>query len=197
MTDAPRSVKEALEFARAESKAETQDWENLCQSFVRKSYGALALFASAWAQWLGADPEDKHTGPIEDAPVGAPLCFRGGTFGHIMLAAHPQGDEQRAWSNDLVRTGDIDIVERTRPISQWGQQYVGWLSAINDYDIDLKADKPAKPKQDKFYLRIATAIEKLEGARENASRLGERRDVKLLNREIRDLHELYAELRHA
>jgi len=198
MTTAPRTVAEALDYAQAEHQNETQDWSGYCQRFVRSCYGIPALFGSAWAQWLGADEEDRHPGiNPDDAPVGAALCFRGGTYGHIMLAAHPHGDIDRAWSNDLERDGDIDIVARNRPIWQWGQEYVGWLSAVNDYDLELNTGKPPRPKQDKPYVRIAGAIEKLKAARENALRLGDKRDAKVLMAEVRRLEEFYAELRHS
>lgn len=196
--DAPRTVREALEYARAEHADSTQDWTNYCQRFVRSCHGIPSLFSSAWTQWLGADDEDKHPGHDPgEAPVGAALCFRGGTYGHIMLAARDTaGGDEGAWSNDLVRRGEIDHVTRTRPVTQWGQTYVGWLSAVNDYDLQLRTGEPPKPKQDKHYKRIARAIEKLEGARENAIRLGDRKDARILLGEIRELRELYDLLRH-
>lgn len=200
MTDAPRTVAQALAYARAEHEHETQDWTNYCQRFVRSCYGIPSLFASAYAQWTGADPEDRHPGGSpNDAPVGAALCFKGsGPYGHIMLAANDTlSGEPGAWSNDLVRQGDIDMVVRSRPTTQWGQGYLGWLSAVNDYDLNLsKPTKPPVPKQDKAYQRIATAIEKLKDARANADRLGDRRDVKVLHAEIRRLEEIYSTLRH-
>lgn len=199
MTDAPRTVKQALEYARAEHANESQDWHNLCQMFVRSCYGIPALFGSAWAQWLGADDEDKHPGGHpDDAPVGAALCFRGGAYGHIMLAANEKAPGiGGAWSNDLVRIGDIDHVARIAPIGQWGQTYVGWLSAVNGYDLNLGTNKPPKPKQDKKYERIANAIEKLDKARDLAREQGDRFDVKAITTQIRELREIYRELRHA
>lgn len=199
MTTATRTVKQALEFARAQHADETEDWTNYCQRFVRSCYAIPPLFSSAWAQWLGADAEDRHPGSDPgDAPVGAALCFRGGTYGHIMLAARETaGGQPGAWSNDLVRRGDIDHVARTAPVTQWGHQYVGWLSAVNDYDLRLVTDEPPKPKQDKPYERVAKAIEKLEGARDNARRLDDRHDARLLTAEIRELRDLYDLLRHS
>lgn len=197
MPTAPRTVPQALAFAKAEHDNETQDWTNYCQRFVRSCYGIPALFSSAWAQWVGADDEDKHPGTDPSlAPVGAALCFRGGTYGHIMLAAHPADGVDRAWSNDLVRQGDIDIVRRTAPVLQWGHVYVGWLSAVNDYDLNVPTGKPPRPKEDKPYRRIEIAIGRLERAAENALKLNERRDAKVIRAEINHLREVYAELRH-
>lgn len=198
MVDSPRTVEEALAFARAEHEHETEDWTNFCQRFVRTCYGIPALFSSAFTQWEGADPEDRHAGGNPaDAPLGSALCYKGsGPFGHIMLAARPAGDVPGAWSNDLTRTGDIDWSARTAPTAKWGQLYLGYLTAVNDFDLQLKEPKPPKPKHTKRYEAIAFAIARLEGAVETAVNLGEKRDAKVIRAELRQLRELYAELRH-
>ena len=84
--ESPRTYEEALEFARAQHNDASEDWTNKCLVFVRSSYGIGALFGSAWAQWLGADKEDRHEGgDPADAPLGSALCFKGSSpFGHIM-----------------------------------------------------------------------------------------------------------------
>lgn len=193
MTLSPRTFDQALEFAQAEHADATMDWKGYCQRFVRMSYGIPSLFGSAWVQWLGADPEDKHPGTDpDDAPVGAALCFQGGEYGHIMLAARGLG----AWSNDLLRVGEIDYVtDRNLPTSRWGQTYVGYLTAVNGYDLQLREAKPPRPKQ-KRYAAVARAIERLEDAVENAVRLGERADARKLRAELVDLRDLYDLLRH-
>lgn len=192
----PRTFDEALAFARAESADPTEDWTGYCQRFVRTAYGIPSLFGSAWAQWLGADPEDRHAGgDPSDAPAGSALCFKGaGPFGHIDLGAR---DEARAWSNDLVTVGDIDNVDRTAPTTKWGQRYLGYLTAVNDYDLQLKVAGPPKPKQTKRYASVAKAIERMEDAVARAAELGEKRDARALRTELRDLRELYDLLRHA
>lgn len=195
----PRTVEEALAFARAEHDNETQDWTNFCQRFVRSAYGIPALFSSAWTQWQGADPEDRHVGGSPSlAPLGSALCFKGsGPFGHIMLAARPVNDVPGAWSNDLKRVGDIDWAPRTAPTSQWGQGYLGYLTAVNDYDLRLKEAKPPKPKHTKRYEAIAKAIDRMETALATAVGHKDIRDAKVIRAEIERLKEFYAELRHA
>jgi hypothetical protein len=196
VTDSPRTVEQALAFARAEHDDATMDWGGYCQRFVRTAYGIPSLFASAWAQWLGADDEDRHPGDDPaDAPLGAALCFKGsGPYGHIMLAAGEGG----AWSNDLVRTGEIDWVTRTAPTTKWGQTYLGYLTAVNDYDLQLKAPTARpKPKHDKRYAGIGRAIERLEGARDRARDLKEWRDAKAITAQLVELRELYDLVRHS
>lgn len=193
MPESLRTYNEALAYAQAEHENETEDWEGYCQRFVRSCYGIPSLFSSAWAQWLGADDEDKHVSAFPaEAPLGAALCFKGsGPFGHIMLAARNDG----AWSNDLVRTGDIDWVQRIRPTVQWGQGYLGYLTAVNDYDLQLREAKPPKPKL-KRYASVQKAIDRMDRAIETAQAQKEWRDAKALRAERRHLVELYDLLRH-
>lgn len=175
-----------------------RNWAGMCQSLFRRGWGSGGGFASAKAQWYGADPEDRHTGPAESAPVGAGLCFLGGTYGHIMGAARPfRNDDSAAWSNDLVVTGDVDKVGRMRPVAKWGQQYVGWVTSVNGVDLRLGTGKPPKPKQNKRYKMIARSIDNLEVARETALRQGDREDARLFTQEIRRLKGMYEEMRRA
>lgn len=200
MTASPNTYLEALDFAQREAQAANQNWSGLCQKFVRGCYGIPPLFASAWAQWLGADPEDRHPGGTPSAaPLGSALCFKGsGVYGHIMLAARafPNG-VPAAWSNDLVAWGRIDKVARTAPSTEWAQGFVGYLTAVNGYDLQLQVAKPPKPKQDKRYEAVAKAIGRIEAALETARKNHDWDDAKVLRAEVRHLKRLYEELRHA
>lgn len=199
MTESPRDYAEALDWALAQANHPSQDWTNYCQKFVRSCYDIPALFGSAWAQWEGADPEDRHPGTNpDDAPLGAALCFQGGTYGHIDLAARPfPTGRSGAWSNDLVVIGRIDKVGRNAPEAAWGHRYVGYLTAVNDYDLQLKEKKPPKPKQDKQYKSIAKAIDRMERGLETAQKNDELNDVARFQEEIKRLRRMYRRLRHA
>lgn len=199
MAEAPRSVAEALTYARAQAIRPTEDWTNYCQRFVRSCYGIPALFGSAWLQWLGADAEHKRVGgDPADAPVGAALCYKGsGPYGHIMLAAHPYGPDETpaAWSNDLVTYGRINKVRRTAPVTSWGQPYLGYLTAVNGYTLPL-GDRPREQRPErKRYAGVGRAIEGLQAARDTAQRQDDQSDVRQLDRELDKLRELYATLR--
>lgn len=195
MAESPRNTAQALAYAAEQAARPTQDWSNYCLKFVRSCYGIPPLYASAWAAWLGADDEDRHTGGTpSDAPVGTALCYKGGgPYGHIMLAAHPiAGELSAAWSNDLVADGEIDKVARTAPITKWGQGYLGYLTAVNGYDLMLPTPRP---KQDKPYAAIEVAIERLKVARKRARSQGDRTDAQALSGEIEHLTALYEALR--
>ena len=196
----PNTFNEALLVAQREAVNPSQNWAGYCQKFVRTTYGIPPLFSSAWAQWLGADDEDKHVGGHpDDAPLGSALCFKGtGPYGHIDLAARPfRSGKEGAWSNDLVDYGRIDKVLRTAPTSQWNQRYLGYLTAVNDYDLQLRTTRPAIPKQDKRYLSVDKAINNLERALMTAKLNHDTEDIETLQRNIRRLKKLYETLRHA
>jgi hypothetical protein len=197
----PRDASQALLYAAHQSQHPSQNWGAMCQKFVRSAYGIPSLFASAWAQWLGADSDDRHRGGSpSDAPVGSALCYKGsGRFGHIDLAANNFGNGTRAaWSNDLVRYGRINKVARTAPTTHWGQGYLGYLTAVNDYDLRLHKPQAApKPKQTHRYLGINNAITNLEAALSTAQHQHDARDVAALKAEIARLKKMYLVLRRA
>lgn len=199
MTVSPNTWREALEVAKTEAAHPSQDWTGYCQRFVRTTYAIPALFSSAWTQWLGADDEDKHVGGSPaSAPLGSALCYKGsGQYGHIVLAARAfSNGVPAAWSNDLVEWGRIDKVARTAPSTEWAQGYLGYLTAVNDYDLQLKTTKAPKPKHDKPYKALAKAIDYLEHARDRAKREKDWQDVAVLRDELRRMKKRYAELRH-
>lgn len=198
MVESLRNYREALVYARGEHDHESRDWTGYCQMFVRTCYGIPAVFGSAWAQWQGADPEDRHVGGDPgDAPLGSALCYKGSSpFGHITLAATPFRDADAGmWSNDLVLYGKIDKVLRTAPTTHWGQRYLGYLTAVNDYDLRLREAKPPKPKQDKPYKTIEAAIGKMQDALTVARNQKDERDIKVFREEIARLKRLYAHRR--
>jgi hypothetical protein len=192
MTDSARDYEGALAYARAQHDRPTQDWEGYCQKFMRSCYGIPPLFTSAYAQWLGADPEDRHAGGSpSDAPLGSALVYKGtGPYGHIMLAARPfPNGVAAAWSNDLVHRGRIDKVARTAPVTAWRQGYLGYLTAVND--VDLRYLRP----QNRRYQAIARAIANLETALATAKVQRDAADIKTLTGELDRLHTLYDTLR--
>ncbi len=206
MSESPRSVEQALNWFQAEkhrpfgsAPTPSGNWGGYCLMDCRISYAIPALFGSAWAAWLGADDEDKHPGSDPSkAPLGSALIFQGGSYGHIEIGARqtPTGDSG-AWSNDLMRYGMLDHVPRTLATKKWGQKYVGYLSAINHWDLRLAEDKPAVPKQDKQYKGIERAIQKMENARDKALDQKDMADVKMIREELARLRKMYRTMRHA
>lgn len=191
MSLSPRTTSQALDRAQAEWRSRSQNWTGMCQKFTRTVYGVGPGFATARAQFLGCDPEDRHIGGHpEDAPVGSILHFKGGSegFGHAELAApdFPDGSDG-AWSNDLVKTGYIHKVHRNAPVTRWSHVYTGYCTAINDVDLRMP--------QKSHYAAIRKAINRLEVARENAKAQSDASDVTVLTAEINRLQKMYDTLR--
>lgn len=198
MNSTPVDYIAARNFYIGQSKHPSQDWTNFCQMLARMAYGIPALYGSAFAQWLGADSKHPHN-DLSSAPVGSLLCTKGSNpAGHIFYASRPFASGTPAgWSNDLVVTGDVDKVSRQAPHDHWGHKNLGHILEVNEHELDLTHGKPPKPKQNKRYLSVKVAIDKMEHARDNAKASGDRHDVRLLNREIHDLKVLYSNIRHA
>jgi hypothetical protein len=196
----PVDFNAALAFERGQHADATQSWLNLCQSLCRHAYQLPALYGSAYAQWLGLDPEDRHVGGTpDDAPLGAPLFFKGtSAAGHVMNKRRPfKSGATSAWSNDLVRAGGVDAVLATAPETHWGQKYLGYGRALNGYDLQLGTNKPPAPKQTKRYKAIGLAIDRLGDSLATAQKNHDAADVKALNAEIKRLEAMYARMRRA
>lgn len=187
----------ALANERAQHDHPTRDWYEMCLALAHDVYGIPPLFDSAYHSWLGADDASKHPGgDPSKAPVGSALLFKGTSpYGHIMIAARPNGNVSGAWSNDLVRKGKVDYVHRTAPTFVWGQRYLGYMTEINGYELDLTHGTPPKPKQNKHYLAIEKAIANLERSRHTARHEHDEHDVKALQNQIDRLKRLDHSLR--
>lgn len=150
MSTTPHDAEETLAFARAQHRhLDPPDkygttWHNDCQAFCHCAWGLLTGgFATAWLQWLGLHPDDKHiTADLSGAPLGALLFSRrpsGGT-GHVWLAARPMSDGRPgSWSTDTNPDafGGVGKVHRTYPRDAWGHVLLGWGTSVNGVQLDL------------------------------------------------------------
>ena len=102
-------------------------WE--CQEIFPTNH----WYPSAIAQWQNA--KKKHTN--KNAPVGAPMYYKGGRHGHIVLYV----------GNGMVRSTDAGGVGKmaTVPIEwfqrNWGYEYLGWSEDLGGKDIDFDTTK--------------------------------------------------------
>lgn len=135
-----RSIKKAQEWAAAQVDNPTQNWDNLCQSFSRQSYGMGAYGSSATVAW--GNVSDKYKVKITKAsdsawwssvPMGAILYSTHGTSGHAWLAM----GNSKAYSTDYKRKGKIDVVPVDIP--SWGSiknDTVGYIIGAQYYEKD-------------------------------------------------------------
>lgn len=118
--------KEALKFARNESKHGGPVWAGLCQKFTRTGLGAGPGAASAIIAWETADDADRYRDD-PTPPAGVPVYWRVGRYGHAAISA----GRGYCWSTDIKRRGHVDKVRIDALSARWGAEYLGWLAVIN------------------------------------------------------------------
>lgn len=118
------SVKDVLDWGRAQIEEDAVDWSGLCQSFCRQAYGVEPWATSAIHAWGAIPRAYKVTGrPVNLAPRGAILYYAGGNSGHAALAVGV-ATHDKCLSVDYQRQGRIDFAPRDFP--RWGIRYLGY-----------------------------------------------------------------------
>jgi hypothetical protein len=104
----------------------------MCLQWVRgPCWGIGAYFGSAIDAWHGA--RDRHPGD-RHPPVGAALFYRGGNYGHVVIAK-PNAAGMRSTdcrSAGVVGDEAIGWIEQ-----HWGYEYLGWTGDLNGVDLPL------------------------------------------------------------
>jgi hypothetical protein len=107
-----------------------------CLKYVRaEAWRIGGLYASAIDAWHGAIK--RHPGD-RNAPIGAPMFYEGGQYGHIVVAVETERDRMRSTDmpySGVVNEGDIDW-----PVNNWGQKYLGWTEDLNAVDLPLESE---------------------------------------------------------
>lgn len=115
----------------------------MCLQWVRdKAWGVGSYYGSAIDAWNGA--ADKHPGD-RNPPLGAPLFYRGGQYGHVVIA---RADDQRG--TDCTTTGRVSAAALSWPETAWGYAYLGWTGDLNGVDLPLGTD--TNPEEDDMDL---------------------------------------------
>lgn len=145
-----RSYAQAKRYAELQHVNPSRNWHNLCQMFARSCVGADAWAASARQAYNAIPAKYRHGGT---PPAGALVYFGDpdSGYGHVIFMV----ENGKAWSNDLVRDGKIDLVDWRRPVAQWGLPYRGWTNWTPSGPIDLKSTvivKPPKPSRHLLHL---------------------------------------------
>ena len=125
-------MKNGNEAARA-FKKKTHNQVGKCLWECQEIYPTNHWYPSAWSQWQNA--KKPHNG--KKAPVGAPMYYRGGKYGHVVLYV----------GNGMVRSTDAGGAGKmaTVPIEwfqrAWGYEYVGWSEDLGGKMIDFDKTK--------------------------------------------------------
>ena len=119
-----RSIDEAIAWGRGQITHPSQSWKGKCQSFVRSCYGVAAWAPSAYDAWLKVPAAHQFTGPIHEVPRGFAIYFKHASGdprpGHVVLAT-----KTACLSNDIYRSGQIDVAPRDIFLSKWNMHYLG------------------------------------------------------------------------
>lgn len=110
-----------------------------CLQWVRIDWEIGSLYASAIDAWNGA--KYRHPGD-RNPPKGAPLFYRGGNYGHIVIAK-----EDGMRSTDCTYSGHVDNAAINWPEIHWGHEYLGWTEDLNGIRLPNLVNQPP-PKDD-------------------------------------------------
>ena len=104
-----------------------------CLKYVRaEGWRIGGLYASAIDAWHGAI--ERHPGD-RNPPLGAPMFYEGGQYGHIVLCT--ESERERMRSTDMPYSGAVSEGDLDWPVSHWGQRYLGWTGDLNGVDLPI------------------------------------------------------------
>jgi hypothetical protein len=119
----PRSSAQAIAWARAQVDNPTASWYNRCLNFVAQAYGWPHAGVHYAVDHFSIAPDNQRFNLDRNPPPGALLFWdTGHRPGHVAISL---GGGLIA-SNDILRTGRIDIVPASAPERVWGAKYLGW-----------------------------------------------------------------------
>jgi hypothetical protein len=117
----PRSVTQALEYAKQAAANGDSNWYRMCLAFVANAYGLKASgIPTAIAAWEGATNRHRDMNPATGSLV---FWDTGrGRAGHVALYA----GNGMIYSNDITGAGRIGYVPIGDISKKWGSTYLGW-----------------------------------------------------------------------
>lgn len=121
--------KQAVDYARKQAKSPDKDYTGLCLHFCAWVFGFESSGVRSAADFWRSTPASQKRPGDRKPPVGAIACWTGGSkgFGHAAPVVGYNGDEPMIATNDIKRTGKIDIIPLREVEKAWGSQtYVGW-----------------------------------------------------------------------
>lgn len=125
-------MKTGKEAAKA-FKQKSHNQVGKCLWECQEIYPTNHWYPSAWSQWQNA--KKRHNG--KKAPVGAPMYYRGGKYGHVVLYV---GDGM-VRSTDAGGSGKMATVPIEWFQRAWGYEYVGWSEDLGGKMIEFDRTK--------------------------------------------------------
>ena len=108
----------------------------MCLWQVQEWYNSPHAYPSAIAQWNAST--HKHRGD-RHPPVGVPVFYSGGNYGHIAIAT-----KTGIRSTDAPYNGHVSNVDLDWPKRHWNHDYVGWTSDLGGLMIPDISQSPSR-----------------------------------------------------
>jgi hypothetical protein len=122
-------MKTGREAAKA-FKAKTHNKVNKCLWECQEIYPTNHWYPDAFGQWLNA--KKRHSG--KDISVGAPVYYKGGAHGHVVLyVGNGMVRSTDAGGPGIMATVPLEWFERA-----WGYRYLGWSEDLGGVDIEFE-----------------------------------------------------------
>jgi hypothetical protein len=104
-----------------------------CHATCQNAWGLPVKYASAIDAWNHVPKAHRHT-DMSKAPIGAPVFFAGGLYGHVAMQSDQVGV---LISTDAPSAGYIGKVRTEYFTTKWGKELLGWASQYNDVNLQL------------------------------------------------------------
>ena len=108
-----------------------------CLQYVRTWLEIGSRDPSAISAWSNAG--GKHQGD-RTPPLGAPVFYSGGRYGHIVIAGGLVNGTQMIRSTDVSSSGHVSSVDIGWCERNWGYRLLGWTETLNGVHIPWLAD---------------------------------------------------------
>lgn len=108
-------------------------FRGLCHKTCQDAWGLPARYAGAIQAWEAIPNQYKHQN-INAAPVGAPVFYSGGQWGHVALMTKKAGI---VISTDAPTSGFIGEVPYDWFKTHWDKKYLGWSSYYNGKELNF------------------------------------------------------------
>jgi len=105
-----------------------------CHATCQNAWGLPVKYASALDAWNHIPAKHRHT-DLSKAPIGAPIFFDGGQYGHVVLQSGKKGI---VIGTDAPTNNYVGEVPLTWFATHWGKKVLGWASMYNDVQLQLK-----------------------------------------------------------
>lgn len=112
--------------------------KGMCLKTCRLAWGLPADEASAIKEWESIPAKYRHTGKF-DIPVGAPVFWQVGKYGHVAIQAEHEGF---VWTTDLPTNDRVGLVHIDLPAKKWRAKYLGWSSQFQNRPLPLGPEAP-------------------------------------------------------